>query len=178
MNPGPPPGYRFARSNRCMRARSGTGPIASPVGAGHRPCQAPHSLWLGARGVCYHRRRDFLRRVGSSPRLRRGGRALLGLPWNLARRRWMSGPQYTLTVGAEGRASRSTMPDPVSRVTAQQLLEFGLDRATPLTRTCVVTRPGQEHRGEVDTPQRVDLDQLLNWFPSGARLPGGCVEAW
>jgi sulfoxide reductase catalytic subunit YedY len=59
--------------------------------------------------------------------------------------------------------------------------EFGLDKGDPADNArAFVTRPWSVSiEGEVDKPQRIDLDQLLKWFPLEERVYRmRCVEAW
>jgi len=137
--------------------------------------------------AAYLRRREFMRKAGLIAATATGvGGALLGLTGGAARRRVLDErPDQKPAPLAADKATLYKVDEPLTPYKDvagyNNFYEFGLDKGDPADNArAFVTRPWTVSiEGEVDKPQRVDLEQLLKWFPLEERVYRmRCVEAW
>jgi sulfoxide reductase catalytic subunit YedY len=151
-----------------------------------KPKHEPASSEITAE-VAYQRRREFMRKAALIAATATGvGGALLGLTGGASRRRVLDErPDQEPAPLAADKPSVYTVDEartPYKDVTSyNNFYEFGLDKGDPADNArAFVTRPWTlSIEGEVDKPQRLDIDQLLKWFPLEERVYRmRCVEAW
>jgi sulfoxide reductase catalytic subunit YedY len=134
----------------------------------------------------YLRRREFMRNAALFTATAGGvGAGLLALTGGVRSTRKAkeeTSPTRALPAFTRG---RHQLDEPLTSfqdvTTYNNFYEFGLDKSDPAANASSLrTRPWSVWiDGEVVTPQQLDLDQLISWFPLEERVYRmRCVEAW